>query len=895
VAQQLGSFEKFLRVGEGRRLKRLKGQAEYIGTLEPEYEALSDEALAAKTTEFRQRIENGEAPEDLLFEAYAAVREAAKRALGQRPFDVQLMGAIALHEGDIAEMKTGEGKTLVATMPLYLNALTGSNVHLVTVNDYLAKRDAEWMKPVYDRLGVTVGFIQNLMPFAQRRAAYESDITYGTNSEFGFDYLRDNMAVSLEGTVQRGHNYAIVDEVDSILIDEARTPLIISGEPETAAQTYYDFARVVKTFQGIQSKGVAKGIDETEESGADFTYDEKHKTVSPGQAAIDKVEGALRIDNLYDPRNVQLVNHLTQALKAQALYHRDQDYVIQDGEVKIVDEFTGRIMEGRRWSEGLHQAIEAKEKVRIQEENVTLATITLQNYFRLYDKLAGMTGTAKTEEKEFVEIYGLSVVEIPTNEPIAREDRNDFIFKTKDAKFDAVVDDIAERHDAGQPVLVGTIDVETSEYLSQILERRGIPHNVLNAKHHEREAEIIKDAGRQKAVTIATNMAGRGVDIKLGEGVVELGGLYVLGTERHEARRIDNQLRGRSGRQGDPGESRYYLSGQDQVVRLFAGDRIYNIMDRFKLPEDQPMEASILSKQIESAQKKVEEQNFVMRKNVLKYDDVMNTQRQVIYEQRRRVLEGEDLSGDVKAWIREVIENVVAEHTAAEFHEEWDLAELVTAMDALYGTGVSVDEIEGLDREAIVEEFVEDAVDAYTDKEEEVERMEAGLMRSLERYMILHVVDTRWREHLESMDYLREGVHLRAMAQKDPLVEYRHEGHLMFEELGHAIREEVVSAIFHAQVTPQDAQALQDTDGWDEDGAEALAYEHQSLAGADAIAAAGAGAAVAAPAAAVAAGTVGGGATSVATQRVASEFDKVGRNDPCPCGSGKKYKKCHGA
>ncbi len=896
MSQQLGGFEKFLRVGEGRRLKRLRNQAAYIGTLEPEFEALSDEQLAAKTTEFRERVENGEQLEDLLFEAYAAVREAFKRAMGVRLFDVQLMGGIALHEGDIAEMKTGEGKTFVAVQPLYLNALTGQNVHLVTVNDYLAKRDAEWTKPVWDALGMRVGFIQNMMPFAERRTAYESDATYGTNSEFGFDYLRDNMAVSLDGVVQRGYTYAIVDEVDSILIDEARTPLIISGEPETAAQTYYDFARVVKTFEGIQSQGVAKGIDETEQSGADFTYDEKHKTVSPGQVAIDKVERALKIENLYDPRNVELVNHLNQALKAQALYQRDQEYVIQDGEVKIVDEFTGRIMEGRRWSEGLHQAIEAKEGVRIQEENVTLATITLQNYFRLYEKLAGMTGTAKTEEKEFVEIYGLNVVEIPTNVAVARDDRNDFIFKTKEAKFDAVLEDIVERHEAGQPVLVGTIDVETSEYLSQLLERRGVPHNVLNAKQHEREAEIIKDAGEPQAVTIATNMAGRGVDIKLGDGVVELGGLYVLGTERHEARRIDNQLRGRSGRQGDPGESRYYLSGQDQVVRLFAGDRIYNIMERFKLPDDQPMEASILSKQIENAQKKVEEQNFVMRKNVLKYDDVLNTQRQVIYEQRRRVLEGEDLSGDVKEWIGEVIEAVVTGHTAAEFQEEWDLAELVTAMDALYGTGVSVDEIESLDREAIVDEFVEDAVDAYGDKEQEVEQMEPGLMRSLERYMILHVVDTRWREHLESMDYLREGVHLRAMAQKDPLVEYRHEGHLMFQELGLEIREEVVSAIFHAQVTPQDAQVLQDTDGWEEGDGD-LAYEHQSLAGAEAIAAAGAGATAAAPAAAaVAAGGVGGGATSVATrQRIATEFEKVGRNDPCPCGSGKKFKKCHGA
>jgi preprotein translocase subunit SecA len=884
VAQQLGSFEKFLRVGEGRRLKQLKKQADYITSLEPEFEALSDVELAAKTPEFRERIERGEALEELVFEAYAAVREAFKRTMGVRLFDVQLMGGIVLHEGDIAEMKTGEGKTFVAVQPLYLNSLGGSNVHLVTVNDYLAKRDAEWTKPVWEALGMRVGYIENMMPFRERREAYASDVTYGTNSEFGFDYLRDNMAVSLEGAVQRGYTYAIVDEVDSILIDEARTPLIISGEPEVAAQTYYDFARVVKTLQGKQSEGVTpKGVDETEQSGLDYTYDEKHKTVSPSQSAIDKVERALGIENLYDPRNVQLVNHLNQALKAQALYKRDVDYVIQEGEVKIVDEFTGRIMEGRRWSEGLHQAIEAKERVRIQEENVTLATITLQNYFRLYDKLAGMTGTAKTEEKEFVEIYGLNVVEIPTNVPVAREDQNDFIFKTKESKFDAVVEDIAERHDAGQPVLVGTIDVETSEYLSQILERRGIPHNVLNAKQHEREAEIIKDAGQQKAVTIATNMAGRGVDIKLGEGVVDLGGLYVLGTERHEARRIDNQLRGRSGRQGDPGESRYYLSGQDQVVRLFAGDRIYNIMDRFKIPEDQPMEAKILSNQIESAQKKVEEQNFVMRKNVLKYDDVMNTQRQVIYEQRRRVLEGDDLSEDVKEWIRDVIESVVAEHTMAEFQEEWDLAELITAMDALYGkTGVVLDEIESKDREEIVEEFLEDALDAYEEREE---TWGEEIARQVERYVILQVVDARWREHLEAMDYLREGVHLRAMAQKDPLVEYRHEGHLMFEQLGREIREEVVSLLFHAQVEPSDVGELQQ-DEWSDNGD--FAYEHESLAGSDAIAAAGVG---------TTAGAVGGGATAVATQqpRVASEWDKVGRNDPCPCGSGKKYKKCHGA
>ena len=894
MATDLGNFEKFLRVGEGRRLKRLGKQAAYISTLEEEFEGAD---LPAKTAEFRQRIENGETTEDILFEAYAAVREAFKRTMDVRLFDVQLMGGIALHEGDIAEMKTGEGKTFVATMPLYLNALTGSNVHLVTVNDYLAKRDPEWTKPVWDALGMKVGYIQNMMPFAERKRAYDADVTYGTNSEFGFDYLRDNMAVALEGTVQRGYTYAIVDEVDSILIDEARTPLIISGEPEVAAQVYYDFARVVKTMEGARSEGVTpKGIDETEQSGLDYTFDEKHKTVSPSQAAIDKIERALGIDNLYDPRNVQLVNHLNQALKAQALYHRDQDYVIQDGEVKIVDEFTGRIMEGRRWSEGLHQAIEAKEGQRIQEENVTLATITLQNYFRLYEKLAGMTGTAKTEEKEFVEIYGLNVVEIPTNVPVVRQDQNDLIFKTKDSKFDAVVEDIVERNEAGQPVLVGTIDVETSEHLAQRLQRRGVPHSVLNAKQHEREAEIIKDAGQVGAVTIATNMAGRGVDIKLGEGVRELGGLYVLGTERHEARRIDNQLRGRSGRQGDDGESRYYLSGQDQVVRLFAGDRIYNIMERFKLPDDQPMEASILSKQIENAQKKVEEQNFVMRKNVLKYDDVLNVQRQVIYEQRRRVLEGDDLSEDVKGWIDEVVEGLVAEYTAEEFVEEWDIAELVKATNDLFGTDITEEEIREdiaeLTREALVDDFAETAQEEYADR---TKAWGDEIARQVERYVILQVVDQRWREHLENMDYLREGVHLRAMAQKDPLVEYRHEGHLMFEELGRLIRSEVVSLLFHAEVQAEDAPALQELQEFEEDG-DGYAYEHQSLAGSEAIAAAGAGAAVGGSATAVAAGAIGGGGGSVATkQRVASEFDKVGRNDPCPCGSGKKYKKCHGA
>src|SRR3954462_2373525 len=574
MSPALDSFEKALRFGEGRRLKRLQSQAAYITTLEPDFTKLSDEELRRKTVEFRERLENGEELEHLLFEAFAAVREARLRESDQRMFDVQLMGGIVLHEGDVAEMKTGEGKTFVASLALYLNALPSTGVHLITVNDYLAQRDAEWNRGVFERLGMNVSHIENMMPFAERKAAYDADVTYGTNSEFGFDYLRDNMAVSLDGIVQRGHQYAIVDEVDSILIDEARTPLIISGEPEAAAQIYYDFARIVRGLNGVPHDPLLKGGNPD----ADYEFDEKHKTVAPGQAAIDAVERVLRIDSLYDPRNSQLVNHLIQSLKAESLYKRDVDYVIQDGEVKIVDEFTGRIMEGRRWSEGLHQAIEAKEGVKIQEENVTLATITLQNYFRLYDKLGGMTGTAKTEEKEFVEIYNLHVVEIPTNVPVARDDKNDLIFKSKEGKFVAVMRDIKERHEKGQPVLVGTIAVETSEYLSELLSRQGIPHSVLNAKEHAREAEIIKNAGQRGAVTIATNMAGRGVDIKLGEGVREVGGLYMLGTERHEARRIDNQLRGRSGRQGDPGESRFYLSGEDDLVRLFAGDRIYKIM-----------------------------------------------------------------------------------------------------------------------------------------------------------------------------------------------------------------------------------------------------------------------------------------------------------------------------
>jgi preprotein translocase subunit SecA len=885
----LGGFEKFLRVGEGRRLKRLGEQAAYVGTLEPDFERLSDAELAARTVEFRERVENGESLDALLFEAFAAVREAFKRTIGVRLFDVQLMGGIVLHEGDIAEMKTGEGKTFVATQALYLNALAGRGTHLVTTNDYLAKRDREWTQPVFELLGMRTASIENMLPFEPRRDAYAADVTYGTNSEFGFDYLRDNMAVSLDGVVQRGHAFAIVDEVDSILVDEARTPLIISGEPETAAQIYYDFARIAPQLVGYRSNpGDPKGAAEA--AGADYEYDEKHKTVAVTEQGVAKVERALRIENLYAPQNSQLVNHLIQSLKAESLWKRDIDYVLQDNEVKIVDEFTGRVMEGRRWSEGLHQAVEAKEGVRIQEEHQTMATITLQNYFRLYEKLAGMTGTAKTEEKEFVEIYNLNVVEIPTNVPVTREDKQDLVFKTKEGKFAAVARDIKERSDRGQPVLVGTIAVETSEYLSQLLTRQGVRHSVLNAKEHAREAEIIKDAGQRGAVTIATNMAGRGVDIKLGEGVLELGGLYVLATERHESRRIDNQLRGRSGRQGDAGETRFYLSGEDDLVRLFAGDRIKGIMERFKIPDDQPMEAKILSRQIEGAQKKVEEQNFVMRKNVLKYDDVLNRHRGRIYEQRRQVLEGEDLSEQIKLWIDEVVEDTVHTFTAEEYADEWDLEGLTNAMAALYQTEITAAELREdlgeITRVALVDEFQADARDEYEAKEAE---FGSELMRELERFVVLQVVDVRWREHLENMEYLREGVHLRAMAQKDPLVEYTAEGERMFTELGRVIRGEVVLHLFHAELAPQDGNggpppelAPQQAPG----GNGSLRYEHEQVAGAAAIAAAGAGEAGFEAVAA-------GGPQPQAVH--ASPHEKLGRNDPCWCGSGKKFKRCHGA
>jgi preprotein translocase subunit SecA len=871
-------FQKILRAGEGRTLKRLHERVEEINALENEIAALSDEALRAKTEEFRRRFDEGEDLDELLPEAFACVREASKRTLGMRHFDVQLIGGMVLHEGRIAEMKTGEGKTLVATLPLYLNALAGVNVHLVTVNDYLAKRDAEWMGPVYEALGMTVGVIQAEMAddFEQtnRRAAYTCDITYGTNSEFGFDYLRDNMAVELTQTVQRGHWFAIVDEVDSILIDEARTPLIISGHPEQAAETYYKFADAVRDL----------------EHGVDYEVDEKFHTAAPTEEGVDKVEKAIGVENLYAPENGQLVNHLIQALKAKDLYKRDDEYVVIDGEVKIVDEFTGRIMEGRRWSEGLHQAVEAKEGVRIQEENVTVATITIQNYFRMYEKLAGMTGTALTEANEFHDIYRLEVVPIPTHRPMVRIDQNDQIYRTKDEKFAAVVEDIVDRHQTGQPVLVGTISVEVSEHLSRLLDRKGVAHEVLNAKNHEREAMIIQNAGERGAVTIATNMAGRGVDIKLADGVADLGGLYVLGTERHESRRIDNQLRGRSGRQGDPGESRFYLSAQDEVIRLFAGERIYKILDsRFGPPDGEPIEAKMLTSRIEGAQKKVEEFHFVNRKNVVKYDDVMNEQRKQVYATRRDILEGGDLrdiivegSEEQAGWIEQVIEAAVDAHTTgAEFAEDWDWEGMWVALHSIYPMRIGLNEIDHakITREDLLDRIFDDAAAYYEEREKE---WGPELARSVERFITLQVLDARWREHLDNVDYLRQGIGLRGYAQKDPLVEYKIEAETMFGEMDMLVKQEVVRFLMHAEVQVEEAAPQLEH----EQRQQNFDYLHADAATLEAIAAGQGGDDIEEPEP---------NGFPVVEQRHVDPERAVGRNDPCWCGSGKKYKRCHGA
>lgn len=834
-------LSKLLRLGEGRMVKRLRKVADYVNTLSDDVEKLTDAELRAKTDEFKRRLADEKNPEgldDLLPEAFAVAREAAWRVLDQRPFDVQVMGAAALHLGNVAEMKTGEGKTLTCVLPAYLNALAGKGVHIVTVNDYLAKRDSEWMGRVHRFLGLEVGVILAQMTPDQRRAAYNADITYGTNNEFGFDYLRDNMAHSLDDLVQRGHNFAIVDEVDSILIDEARTPLIISGPADGASNWYVEFARLAPLM----------------EKDTHYEVDLRKRTVGVHEKGVEFVEDQLGIDNLYEAANSPLVSYLNNALKAKELFHRDKDYIVRDSEVLIVDEFTGRVLYGRRYNEGMHQAIEAKEHVEIKAENQTLATITLQNYFRLYDKLAGMTGTAQTEAAELHEIYKLGVVSIPTNKPMIRTDCSDLIYKTEEAKYIAVVDDVAERYEKGQPVLIGTTSVERSEYLSRQFTKRRIPHNVLNAKYHEQEAGIVAVAGRRGGITVATNMAGRGTDIVLGgnvdfltdqrlrergldpletpdeyeqawheelskvkreaakeaEDVIEAGGLYVLGTERHESRRIDNQLRGRSGRQGDPGESRFYLSLGDELMRRFNGAALEALLTRLNLPEDVPIEAKMVTRAIKSAQTQVEQQNFEIRKNVLKYDEVMNQQRKVVYAERRRILEGENLKEQATDMVRDVITAYVNGATAEGYAEDWDLDALWTALKTLYPVGIDHDSLthhdadserDDLTREELLDALLKDAERAYAAREAELEELAGeGAMRQLERNVLLNVIDRKWREHLYEMDYLKEGIGLRAMAQRDPLVEYQREGYDMFMAMLDGMKEESVGFLFNVTV-----------------------------------------------------------------------------------------------
>jgi preprotein translocase subunit SecA len=986
-------IDSVLRAGEGRILRKLKRISEQINSIEDDFVKMSDAELHALTDEFRQRYADGETLDDLLPEAFATAREAARRTLGQRAFDVQLMGSAALHLGNIAEMRTGEGKTLTGVFPAYLNALAGDGVHVVTVNDYLAKRDAEWMGRVHRFLGLEVGVILADMDPAERRRQYAADITYGTNNEFGFDYLRDNMAWSLEDCVQRGHHYAIVDEVDSILIDEARTPLIISGPAEQSPRWYTEFAKI------------APRLRRGEDGEGDYEVDEKKKTIGIMESGVEKVEDWLGIDNLYDPVNTPLVSFLNNSIKAKELYKKDKDYVVMNGEILIVDEFTGRILAGRRYNEGMHQAIEAKENVAIKDENQTLATITLQNYFRLYDKLAGMTGTATTEANEFHQIYKLGVVPIPTNKPMIRMDVADVIYQTAQSKFEACVEDIYERHQAGQPVLVGTTSVEKSEIVSRMLKRRGVPHEVLNAKYHEREATIIAQAGRKGSVTVATNMAGRGTDIMLGgnpefiadaelhrrglspvetpedyeaawpdavakaeravaaehEEVVEAGGLYVLGTERHESRRIDDQLRGRSGRQGDPGESRFYLSLEDDLMRMFNSERVGAIMERLNIPADVPVESKVVTRAIRSAQTQVEQQNFEIRKDVLKYDDVLNRQRKVIYGERHKVLEGADLHEQIREMVDEVAAGYVAGETADGYPEEWDLDKLWRAFRQLYPVSVTVDEViedaggdrAGLTGDFITEAIIADAQAAYDRREQE---FGSEVMREVERRVVLSVLDRKWREHLYEMDYLREGISLRGYGQRDPLIEYQREGYDMFNAMMDGIKEESVGNLFNLVVQIQENPIVEETpasgsvpaafgaptpvpqvappapqttpDQGGQPGRRAVPAQGtprrdgrvsgtQAQSGAGArrgggahARPAGAPVAGAPPAAPIPAGlaprrpqrlqysapSIDGGAHVETSQGSGPEddFAHVGRNDPCPCGSGRKFKRCHG-
>ncbi len=963
-------IDRALRLGEGKKFKSYEQRVARINELEPELQELTDAQLraAADSLRARARGEGAEPLDDLLYECFALVREAGRRTMAMRHFDVQLIGGMVLHDGCIAEMRTGEGKTLTATLPAVLNSLAGKGVHVVTVNDYLARRDAEWMSPIYDMLGVSVGILQAMQPLEDKHAAYACDLTYGTNSEFGFDYLRDNMAPTLEDKVQHGgrdlgevrsakdrlerrsaaHAYAIVDEVDNILIDEARTPLIISGAPEDSSDVYAKFARLAPMLTPGE---VPRGLDPRakREFIADFDYefDEKHKTVSVTERGVEKAERFLGIDHLYRAENGYLVNHLIQSLKAESLYRRDVDYAVIDGEVQIIDEFTGRILEGRRWSEGLHQAIEAKEGCSLTEENQTMASITYQNYFRLYDKLSGMTGTALTEATEFMKIYDLSVVQVPTNRAMIRDDRNDQVYKTKEGKWSAVVEEIAERNAKGQPVLVGTISVEVSELLGERLKQRGIKHTVLNAKpeHAEREGETVAEAGRPGAVTIATNMAGRGVDIKLGgspehlikhemaklglrpgdegyeeqeaelmpllerrcetdrEQVMEAGGLCIIGTERHESRRIDNQLRGRAGRQGDPGLSLFFLSAEDDLVRLFAGERIYRILDRFGTTDEQgreePIEAGLLTRQIEKAQKKVEEQNFLIRKRVLDYDDVMNEQRRIIYAYRDEVLEGRDMGEQAREEIATMLTRVVDEFTAGDYAEDWDLEGLFARIAEIFPVSFGLEDVDPqrTNREELTERLVEDALRLYDERERE---LGDELMRVLERYLLLNTIDQRWREHLYDMDYLREGIGLRGLAQVDPLIAYKNEGFELFQDLMNTIWSDFARMIFNVEVSiesdgepeqtvPDPAESASTWAG----GGGGFTYSSGSSTATALGALAGSDAAPSALGVAEAPAPRDDGGANVSQRRV-DAVDQIGRNDPCWCGSGKKFKKCHG-
>ena len=936
----MGFVSKLLSFGADKDLKRYEKMVAQINDLEPTFEKMSDDELKHQTALFRERYEGGESLDAMLPEAFATVREASKRTLGMRHFDVQLIGGMALHEGQIAEMKTGEGKTLVSTLAGYLNAIPGRGVHIVTVNDYLARRDSEQMGRIYHFLGMTVGLLQNGMPLDLKRPAYAADITYGTNSEFGFDYLRDNMVVRPQQRVQRGHAYAIVDEVDSILIDEARTPLIISGAGTKSASTYKNFARAVRGLtRGEEPEfDIMTAGGERPEPTGDFVMDEAKHTIACTEQGLKKVEQRLGIDDIYADLSGQLVNHLQQALKAQYMFHRDKQYVVTNGEVKIVDEFTGRIMEGRRYSEGLHQAIEAKEGVLVREENQTLATITLQNYFRLYEKLSGMTGTALTEDAEFREIYKLAVQVIPPNKPVIRKDNDDLVYRTIDAKFDAVADDVAARHAKGQPVLVGTVSIESSERLSRLLNKRGIPHEVLNAKYHEREAHIVAQAGRLGAVTIATNMAGRGTDILLGgnpeelareeviasgvsmeespeefkaaferelarakeicakehEEVVAAGGLTVIGTERHESRRIDNQLRGRSGRQGDPGETQFYLSLEDDLMRLFGGDRMDKVgamMQRYEMPDDQPIQNKIISKAVEGAQRKVENINFSMRKNVLEYDDVMNKQRQVIYAERNKILDGKDLAGHITDVMEDTVSRCVQEFCTVDSRDgerdleglhKW-LVELTGKTDAPQFEDESYDDLK---RDVLA--YVENC---YNEK---AEHLGDELMRDLNTQVMLRVIDTRWMNYLQEMDYLKQGIGLRGFGQRDPLVEYKSEAYSAFQTLVDTMYEDYLRTVLRIEVrtAPKPAPEAEQSPALqgatysgpaDPDGASTLRSQ---------VAANAANAAGRAPQ-----GTAGAAGSTVRTYRKSESGDpyaNVGRNDPCPCGSGKKFKNCHG-